>query len=311
MLTFPDEAELVRDDRAAYRPYHATVVRIAELSPGFRRLTFTGDDFEYFAPHGLDQRIKLVFPIAGFGFADLGFDQDSLLSGVWYTRWRELPDEQRNPFRTYTVRRIRPELRELDVDFVFHGDGGPAARWLGSAVVGDDLVIVGPDVRSLTSTGGIDWHPGAARELLLAGDETAAPAICSILESLPAGMRARVFIQVPSLADALSVQSEAEVEITWLVHGLEDAVRSWALEHPQVYASAIASRAQVVPDIDVDVEMLWDAPEESAGNFYAWLAGESALIKGLRRLLVSELGIDRSRVAFMGYWRLGKSEAQD
>jgi NADPH-dependent ferric siderophore reductase len=48
----------------------------------------------------------------------------------------------------------------------------------------------------------------------------------------------------------------------------------------------------------------------TGSDFYAWLAGESSVIKTLRRFLVSETGIDRKRVAFMGYWRLGKSEAQ-
>ncbi|WP_041574038.1 SIP domain-containing protein [Cellulomonas gilvus] len=42
---------------------------------------------------------------------------------------------------------------------------------------------------------------------------------------------------------------------------------------------------------------------------YAWLAGESGVIRGLRRHLVTELGIDRKSVAFMGYWRQGRSEA--
>ncbi len=38
---------------------------------------------------------------------------------------------------------------------------------------------------------------------------------------------------------------------------------------------------------------------------YAWIAGESAMVTSLRRYLVKELGMDRSQVAFMGYWRRG------
>ena len=303
MLALPD---VIRDDRPAYRPYRATLTDITSLSPTFRRLTFSSTDFEYFAPHGLDQRIKLLFPIDG-RVADLGD------GASWVETWRGLPDAQRNPMRTYTVRAIRPEVREIDIDFVFHGDGGPAARWLSSAAPGAELVIVGPDARSLTSTGGIDWHPGAARELLLAGDETAAPAICSILESLPAHVRARAFIEVPHAADALPVVSSANVEVTWLgrdaaVGGLESAVRTWAAGNLAVYAPALARTTQELDDVDVDVELIWDAPEAAPGDFYAWIAGESAMIKSLRRFLVSELGIDRKRVAFMGYWRLGKAE---
>ncbi|MDF2554269.1 MAG: siderophore-interacting protein, partial [Microbacterium sp.] len=68
---------------------------------------------------------------------------------------------------------------------------------------------------------------------------------------------------------------------------------------------------QVLGDIDVDREMLWDSPEEGEGEFYAWMAGESATVKTLRRLLVTGHGVDRKRVAFMGYWRLGQSERQE
>jgi len=38
---------------------------------------------------------------------------------------------------------------------------------------------------------------------------------------------------------------------------------------------------------------------------YAWIAGESWMVKALRRSLVTELGLERSQVAFMGYWREG------
>ena len=66
-----------------------------------------------------------------------------------------------------------------------------------------------------------------------------------------------------------------------------------------------------VDEVDVDAELLWESPQEPPeGGFYAWLAGEAAAIRSLRRFLVSETGIDRGRVAFMGYWRAGKAEAQ-
>jgi len=223
-----------------------------------------------------------------------------------------MPDEERNVFRTYTVRHVRPELRELDVDFVAHGDGGPASRWLSRASVGDELVIVGPDARSLHSHVGIDWRPGTATNVLLVGDETATPAMCAILETFDPSVTAHAFIEVPSPADFLPIDTHATV--TWLARGdesgLEAAVRSWADANPAEFTSALASNSQVLEDIDVDTEMLWESPDEATVEFYAWLAGESAVIRSLRRFLVTETGIDRSRVAFMGYWRLGKAEAQ-
>jgi NADPH-dependent ferric siderophore reductase len=73
-------------------------------------------------------------------------------------------------------------------------------------------------------------------------------------------------------------------------------------------ARAAAPRPQSLEEIDVDRDLLWDSPEDGDGEFYAWMAGESATVKTLRRLLVSECGVDRKRVAFMGYWRRGQSE---
>lgn len=318
MLALP-ETELIRDDRPGFRPYATEVARITRLTPHFTRVTFTGPLVRFFGTDLLDQRIKLMFPLPGVGLSDIGVDdEESILAGEWYTRWRELPHHARNPLRTYTVRAVRSEMSEIDIDFVAHGDGGPAARWLLSAAPGDQLTIVGPDARSLNSAIGIDWHPGTATEVLLAGDATAAPAICNILRALAPGIRARAFIAVDSLDDALPLSTPDDVTVTWVATGggrnpegrsLEECVREWIRENRAIIAPAISAARQEVEDVDVDTELIWDSPETVDGNsFYAWLAGESAMIKALRRCLVTETGIDRSRVAFMGYWREGKSE---
>jgi NADPH-dependent ferric siderophore reductase len=288
------------------------VAAVRELTPNFRRVTFAAEDFAFFGTDGLDQRIKILFPLANGGFTDIGADTE------WYTRWRALPEHLRNPFRTYTVRAVRRDDREVDVDFVSHpgvGADGPAARWLATATEGDDVVIVGPDGRSLGSAVGIDFHPGTATEILLAGDETSTPAICGILESLPAGVHARAFVEVPTAADAVEVRSDAAIEITWIARdrdgaALDAAVRAWVAGNASLLRPALATHRQELADVDVDRELIWDAPLAVSGEFYAWIAGESAVIKGIRRMLVTETGIDRARVAFMGYWRRGKAESQ-
>jgi NADPH-dependent ferric siderophore reductase len=309
----------VKVARPAYRPYRASVARLVQLAPHFVRVTFTGDDFDTFGTDGLDQRIKIVFPIDGHGISDIGADDEATIAdGTWYSRWRELPDAQRNPFRTYTIRAVRTEAREVDVDMVSHGDGGPASRWLNGATIGDEVVIVGPDSGSIDSAIGIDWHPGGATQLLLAGDETAAPAICAVLESLPEGRRAQAFIEVPDAADRLPINLSSGCSVTWLHRGntpvgtkLDPAVRGWVADNLAIIRPALSASAQQLDDVDVDTQLLWDSPaEETDGHFYAWLAGEASAIKLLRRFLVSETGIDRKRIAFMGYWRAGRAEAQ-
>ncbi|WP_295119458.1 siderophore-interacting protein [uncultured Leifsonia sp.] len=295
-------------DRPAYRPYRAAVSDLRRLSPGFLRVSLTCPEFETFGTERLDQRIKLVFPLADGSFSPLD-------AGDWYDQWRALPDHRRNPFRTYTVRDVSPEECRVDIDFVVHGDGGPAAAWLSTAAVGDELVVIGPDALSPHSGVGIDWRPGTATDLLLVGDETAAPAIASILEALPPNRRAHAFIEVPCDADALPLAVGAHVEVTWLAraggeHGsrLIPAVTAWLAERPQLVARAAADRPQPLDEVDVDSEILWERPESAGGGFYAWIAGESGVVKTLRRLLVRGHGIDRGRVAFMGYWRLGRAE---
>jgi len=301
--------------RPAYRPYLLRAARIQRLAPHFVRVTFTGGDLVDFGTGGLDQRIKVVFPFADGTFSDLGQHE---AAGDWYDRWRALPAEERNPFRTYTVRRIDAAARELDIDFVVHHEPGPAGAWADAAEIGDELVVVGPDERSPHSRGGIDWHPGSARRLLLAGDETAAPAICSILESLGAGFDVDAFVEVPTAADALRPALPASFRVRWISrndapHGerLIEAVTAWTAQSTDLLAAAAAPRPQELEDIDVDQEVLWDSSEDADGEFYAWIAGESATVKTLRRLLVSGCGVDRKRVAFMGYWRRGQSERID
>lgn len=307
--------------RPAYRPYRATVQRVERLSPHFARVTFFSPEFEHFGTAGLDQRVKLIFPFADGSLCDVGQDdEERRLAGDWYDIWRGLPDAVRNPFRTYTVRRIDPDARQLTIDFVVHHDAGPAGTWAENARGGEELVIVGPDERSPHARGGIDWRPLHASRVLLAGDETAVPAIGGILDGLPEGVMADVFVEVPSAADAGVIEPHAQADIRWISReregrpdrehgaGLIEAVTAWAGECGDILSLAAAPRPQELADVDVDVELLWDSPEPIEGEFYAWIAGEAAMIKTLRRLLVSGHGVDRRRVAFMGYWRRGVAE---
>lgn len=315
----PDTSAIV--DRPGYRPYRATVTAVRRLSPTFVRVSFTGPEFEHFADHARDQRVKVVFPKDDRCYADLGVDdEDAILRGEWYARWRALPDDRRSPFRTYTVRAVDTVSRRVDIDFVTHTEdgypAGPGSAWLHTAMPGDAVVIVGPDVRSEHSDTGMDWKPGHATELLLLGDETAMPAITGILERLPAPCRATALIEVPDRGDVIPVDSVADVDVRWLPREgapvgslLVPALHEWRRADRSVVDAAHADTVQELDDIDVDTQILWDSPEpESTGEFYAWLAGESAVIKQLRRLLVTDWGVDRRRVAFMGYWRQGVAE---
>lgn len=300
---------------ARYRVFSVRVAAVSALTPSFVRVTLTGDALADFSAVGLDQRIKVVLPIPGHGFTDLPDGDD------WYGAWRALPDAERNPLRTYTVRSFRPDARELDIDFVAHGDTGPASRWVSACRVGDELRVVGPAVPSSPAelpSGAAEFAPGSATRILLAGDETAAPAICAILEALDVATVGHVFIEVPTDADRLPVTAPAGVEVRWIArngasHGVRmtDQVHAWAAEVTTGAASvAEPVRGAVdLADVDVDEQVLWDVPAAlDERPVYAWIAGEAGCVKELRRHLVRGVGLDRRQVAFMGYWRHGKAE---
>ncbi|SDB92192.1 NADPH-dependent ferric siderophore reductase, contains FAD-binding and SIP domains [Sanguibacter gelidistatuariae] len=318
----------------AYRVFAVRVARVQRLSPSFVRITFTGPDLHVFGTDGLDQRIKVVLPTSA-GRAPLPAD---FAGDSWYQAWRDLPEDERCPLRTYTVRAVRPDagLGEVDIDFVLHGDGdgehdGPASRWVAAVRPGAESVLIGPNGRYDGPPSGIEWAPPAeATRLVLAGDEAAAPAITAILESLAPGTRAHAFIEVPHEDDALPVSLPDGVRLTWLPrHG--QSVGSFAHEHGVLLDRAVrehmrgcaepsAAPAVELEDVDIDTGILWEVPvagavdaaasatELALRGCYAWIAGEAGVIKDLRRHLVRDLGIDRRSVAFMGYWRLGKAE---
>ncbi len=306
------------DTVPAYRRFDVTVAAVTVLSPHFVRVTFTGPDLELFGDTCLDQRIKVVLPLDGHGddgFADFPRGDD------WYSTWRQLPTERQNPFRTYTVRDVRQDRREVDVDFVRHGDAGPASAWAGRAAVGAACLLVGPDRRGDSALAGVEWRPGAATEVLLAGDETAVPAVGSILGSLPGHVRGQVFLEVPTDADVLHLAAPAGVDVRWLprstggsppaAHGapLVAAVTSDLAVGPRQADDARLEDLEPADGHDTDTE-LWEVPEhEPAADAFAWLAGEAAAIRTLRRHLVGERGWDRRQVAFMGYWRVGHAES--
>jgi NADPH-dependent ferric siderophore reductase len=292
-----------------FRFFPVEVARVTRLSPSFVRVTFTGDDLDKFADNGFDQRVKLLLPLADGGLDHLPTGAD------WYTQWRGLPADRQNPIRTYTVRAVRAHLREVDVDMVLHGVSGPASRWAVAAVPGSIACLLGPNAEFPGDSGGVDFHPPiGTNRVLLVGDETATPAIASILSRLPAGTRGEALLEVPETGDHLLIEAPAGVRVTWLPRdGAEHGVKLI----PAVQAAAahlLGDAAGVtcadLEDVDVDEDLLWEVPDGTAATdgFYAWLAGEAAVIKTLRRHLVGACGVDRRAVAFMGYWRLGRAE---
>lgn len=335
--------------------FDVTVAAVQELSPNFRRVTFGGYSLRGFGVHGetLDLRVKLMIPSLAEDSTQLPLPVFHMEQSGWYQEWLAMDPAIRGSMRTYTVRQERLDsvYPEIDVDFVMHfdaaGNGGPAANWALNARPGDALTLIGPNNRAAhcvtaETYSGIEWRPGLAQRVLLAGDETAVPAISAILESLPSYISGHAFLEVPEPGDFLDLRSDADVEITWLARGasigrsrphgelLQEAVRAavpepgWVGLRPPSDSAAGGGAGPEPDDVNVDQDILWETParmdaamigagknpDKPAGAlpFYAWIAGEAGTVKELRRYLVRDVGIDRKQVAFMGYWRQGKAE---
>jgi NADPH-dependent ferric siderophore reductase len=244
-----------------------TVAAVTELGPRMRRVTFAGDELAAWESVAPDQQVKLFF--ARDGGVPRVPDPPADRSDVpeWYRRYLAMPEPERPWMRSYTVRRHLPEQQQVEIDFVLHeGSSGPASAWAAVAAPGDVIGLYGPAVAHFRPA-----PPGAVQ--LLAGDETALPAIAALLETLAPSLRATVHVQVTDAADEQELTTDGDVAVHWHHRGSTSLIDG--------------VRAAGMPD----------------GLEHGWLAGEASEVRALRRLLVDDWGMAKSAVGFTGYWR--------
>ncbi|WP_433871717.1 siderophore-interacting protein [Saccharopolyspora sp. CA-218241] len=247
------------------------VLRTAELSPSMRRITLGGDELSGFLDEHTGPNIKVFVPQQG--------QQRPVLPtlDVETGRYRWPEADQRPTMRTYTVRRYDEANGELDVDFVMHGEHGVASNWARRAQPGDHLGVMGPGGKSCRTA---EWY-------LLLGDETALPAISAIVEQLPPTACGQVFVELGDSADQQHVECPPDLRWTWLHRGGAPAGRSEQLFD--------AVRSVDLPD---------------GADVSAWVAGESGVVRGIRKHLRTDRGLDASSVLAIGYWKQGLAETE-
>ena len=237
------------------------VVSNVAICPRIRRLTFTGDDIARFGSSA-DIHVRLYFPPEGLSTPEWPFPG---LDGrtVW-------PAEDRRPeVRYYTVRRFSPERNEIEIDFVMHEVVGPGCAFAARAKPGALCGIAGPVGRAAPQAG---W-------MLLAGDETALPAIARILEEMPREARGEAHIEVDGPADEIPLDPPAGVALRWLHRNGAPAGATGML------AEAVAA-----------------APIAAEDDAFVWVACEFHAAKAIRKHLKVTRGLARDRYLVVGYW---------
>ncbi|MGA0561411.1 siderophore-interacting protein [Ancylobacter sp. VNQ12] len=244
------------------------VVGARQVTPHMRRVTLAGGDVGHF-DNGAGLHVRLLIPPAG-------------RSPVWptpapdgRTLWPSGEDELVR--RVYTVRAIDKAAGTIDIDMVLHDDDGvhsaPGSTWAATARAGDPVGVMGPG-------GGMppeaDWH-------VLAGDETALPAIARIIEGLPAGRQVHAFIEVADKAEEQPLAGRAALSIRWLHREGTKPGTTDVLER--------ALRA-----------MEW--PREGRGH--VMVGCEHAAAKAIRALLRAERGMNPRDAHIAAYWRRGR-----
>lgn len=178
--------------------------------------------------------------------------------------------------RTYTLRTFDTTTGAFDIDFVMHGDIGLAGPWAAQAQPGESINFKGPGGR---------WSPTTEyQNFVLAGDESAAPAVCAALDKLPEHASATVYLEINDKNSQFVVPTSPRITINWVYR--DNGVYGVAL--------AAAVRAGGI------------SQEKTAW----FIHGAAEMIKDLRRFLFVENSIAKQDVSISGYWRVGMSEDQ-
>lgn len=252
----------VRSRRAPDAFRHVAVTRVVACSPFLVRVTLHGAELDGLdAPEPASSVRLLLADRAG--------------GDVTMPEWRGneflLPDGGRPVIRTLTPVRFDPVALELDVEVVLHG-GGPLSEWASSARIGG---------RAAVSGFGRGYVVGAgAASLLVAGDESALPAIATVLTSVAPDVVVRVLVEVRDARARIELTGHAHADVTWI----------------------LASPGSAPGDALVEAV----AAESVTAGSRVWAAGEAAAVQRIRRHLFDERMLDRSAVVARGYWKHGR-----
>ena len=242
-----------------------TVVRRQTVTPRLVRVTLGGPELEGLEPGLPAASVRLLLPTGG-----------TLAMPTWNGNEFLLPDGSRPPLRTLTPRRWNGERQELDVEIVLHGDG-PLSTWAAAVEPGT--------AAALSGTGRGYTIDESATQYVLAGDESALPAISVLLEALPPSAAIAVLAEVAHPDARFELPSHPGATVTW--HDLAPGAPPGDALVGAVEAADICPAARV------------------------WAAGEAAAVHRIRKHLFDQRGLPRSQCTVRGYWKHGRASTDD
>jgi NADPH-dependent ferric siderophore reductase len=252
---------LVRREPPRFRRVDVRAVR--PLSPRLVRVTLGGPELDGFSIGQPAASVRLLLPSPG---------RDELVMPMWDGNEFLLPGGERPAIRTLTPRRLHEG--GLDVDIVLH-DGGVASGWAAGAEPGAEVALSGPGR-------GFAVDP-EVRSYLLAGDESAIPAISQLLEVIADDVSIDVRVEVAHPDARLELPGHPGASVTW--HDLDPGSRPGDALVAAVESADIRDGAHV------------------------WAAGEAAAVQRIRKHLAGDRCLPRSQTTVRGYWKVGRSEA--
>ncbi|ASM74676.1 MULTISPECIES: siderophore-interacting protein [Roseobacteraceae] len=233
----------------------AKVVSLAPLGVHFWRLTVMGDDLGAFSHTGL--HLRLALPERG------GRAQWPVLNDRGRVRW---PDKSALHVAVYTIRSFDPVSGGLVID-VFRHAGGTSSDWLEQAVPGAMVGLMGP---------GGGWVPDAPH-LVIAGDETAIPAIARILDAMPGTTTGTALIEVAETCDYPLPDCPAGMDLHLLSRARGDTLET------------------AMAGVDLG----------AADHRYVWFAAEKDRATAMRQHLRETQGVGRHESYISAYWQRG------
>lgn len=258
----PNRANRLRREPPRFRQVEVSETR--KLSPWLTRVTLAGPELEGLAVDEPAASVRVLLPVAS---------RDGLVMPTWNGNEFLMPDGSRPPIRTLTPHPRAAESLELQVDVVLH-EGGAVSTWAANAGPGTPAAVSGPGRGYTVDTG--------APAYLLAGDETALPAISQILDALPPNIPVDVHLELAHPDARVDLPDHPGATVHW--HDLpEGAAPGDAMVAAVQHADFRSDQVRI------------------------WAAGEAAAVQRIRRHLADEREIPRSQTTVRGYWKHGRT----